>query len=424
MGWFRGARDWFKSGVFDSFWKAVDQATSEVNGEAQDAARRNAAGTAPIIWLLGKTGSGKTSIVAALTKDPRAVIGTGFKPCTVQSFIYDWPSEAPVLRFLDTRGLGEPGYDPADDIAYAEGQAHVLLVTMKVTDPIQDVIRSTVEKIRRTHPIWPVIVAQTTLHTLYPRGATHPSEYPYVGTGADDANTALPQELRRALRNQRSLFDGLKGTAPIFVPLDFTLPEDGYVPATFGLESLKDALVTAGVEVLRAFEEALAEESNDEIARKAHPLVLGYAAAAGVSGAVPLPVVGISGLVTTIGLMLRALAGRYRLDWSGARISEFASAIGTGALLGFGFKYGLRELLKLIPVAGTFAGAALNAVAASALVYAIGCAASFYLGALRTGQIVSADDIHRAFKRALDDAFERSRAAKDRGTDPLGGTTP
>jgi uncharacterized protein (DUF697 family) len=422
VGWFEGTWDWVKGAVFDPFWKAVGQATTEANDEAQDAARRNAAATAPIIWLLGKTGSGKTSIVAVLTGDPRAVIGTGYKPCTRHSLTYDWPSEAPVLRFLDTRGLGEPGYDPGDDIAYAEAQAHVLLVTVKVTDPIQDEVLSALDEIRSRHPSWPVIVAQTTLHGLYPRGAVHPSEYPY-DAGSDDANAALPQELRGALRHQRSLFEGLKGSPPIFIPLDFTLPEDGYAPTTFGLEPLKEALEKAGIAVFREAEEALAEEFNDEIARKAHPLILGYAAAAGASGAVPMPVVGIGGLVTVIGLMLRVLADRYRLDWCWARISEFTGAIGTGALLGFGLRYGLRELLKLVPVAGTFAGAALNAVAASALVYAIGRAACIYLGAVRKGQVVSADQVHRVFKRALDDAFNRSRAAKERSIDPAGGTT-
>jgi uncharacterized protein (DUF697 family) len=423
MAWFEGIWDRVKGGVFDPFWKAVGQATSETDGGAQDAARRNAATIAPIIWLLGKTGSGKTSIVAALTRDPRAAIGKGFKPCTANSFIYDWPSEAPVLRFLDTRGLGEPGYDPGDDIAYAERQAHFLLVTMKIADPIQDEVLSALKEIRRRHPGWPVLVAQTALHALYPRGAVHPPEYPYSGAEADDASTALPHELRRALRYQRNLFRGLHGAAPIFVPLDFTLPEDGYAPATFGLEALRGALEKAGVEVLREVEEALAYEWNDEISRKAHPIILGYAAAAGASGAVPIPVVGIGGLVTFIGLMLRALADRYNLDWTWARISEFAGAIGTGALLGFGLKYGLRELLKLVPVAGMVAGAGLNAVGASALVYAIGRAACFYLGLVRSGQVVSQEEVHRVFKRALDDAFDRSRAAEARSTGPIGGAT-
>jgi hypothetical protein len=35
-----GIWDWVKGAVFDPFWKAVGQATTEPNDEAQDAARR------------------------------------------------------------------------------------------------------------------------------------------------------------------------------------------------------------------------------------------------------------------------------------------------------------------------------------------------------------------------------------------------
>jgi uncharacterized protein (DUF697 family) len=156
-------------------------------------------------------------------------------------------------------------------------------------------------------------------------------------------------------------------------------------------------------------EKAVVDSLNDDIARKAHPIILGYAAATGASGAIPIPVVGVGGLVTFIGLMLRALADRYQVAWNRVRLSEFATALGASALVGIGVRYGFRELVKLIPIAGAFAGGALNAVTASALVYAIGRAACVYLGEVRKGDAVSAEEIRRVFKHALDDAFNRSR---------------
>jgi hypothetical protein len=69
-----------------------------------DNARASAQATAPVVWLLGKTGAGKTAIIAALTGDARAEIGLGFEPCTRTAAFYDVPPEAPLLRFLDTRG--------------------------------------------------------------------------------------------------------------------------------------------------------------------------------------------------------------------------------------------------------------------------------------------------------------------------------
>src|SRR5438045_1238503 len=62
----------------------------------------------PVFWLLGKTQSGKTSLIRGLTRNTRAEIGNGIRPCTQTAQEYPFPSaEDCLLRFLDTRGLGE-----------------------------------------------------------------------------------------------------------------------------------------------------------------------------------------------------------------------------------------------------------------------------------------------------------------------------
>ena len=70
---------------------------------------------APVVWLLGKVQSGKTSIIRELTQATDAEIGAGFAACTKTAQVFDFPAAAPIIRFLDTRGLDEPGYDPAED---------------------------------------------------------------------------------------------------------------------------------------------------------------------------------------------------------------------------------------------------------------------------------------------------------------------
>jgi len=143
-------------------------------GESIEEARKRAQTTAPVVWLLGKTGAGKTAIIAALTGDPRAQVGEGFEPCTRTADFYDVPAEAPLLRFLDTRGVGEPNYDPAKDIAWCEEQSHLVIVAMQVADPLQDTVLTALQQVRRRHPDWPIVVAQTGLHRLYPRGMVQP----------------------------------------------------------------------------------------------------------------------------------------------------------------------------------------------------------------------------------------------------------
>ena len=47
---------------------------------------------APVVWLLGKVQSGKTSIVRALTQATDAEIGTGFRACTKTARVFDFPA--------------------------------------------------------------------------------------------------------------------------------------------------------------------------------------------------------------------------------------------------------------------------------------------------------------------------------------------
>src|SRR5690625_762900 len=77
----------------------------------------------PVRWLLGKTQAGKPALIHALTGSSKAEIANGFASCTRYSQFYAFPQEAPLVRFLDTRGLGEVAYYPAEDTRYCEAQA-------------------------------------------------------------------------------------------------------------------------------------------------------------------------------------------------------------------------------------------------------------------------------------------------------------
>ena len=262
---------------------------------------------------------------------------------------------------------------------------------------------------RRRHPAWPVIVAQSHLHSGYPSGAGHPPSYPYRGSPEDDGNTPLPAKVRDALKQQRDAASHLPGSRPRFVPIDFTRPDDGFTPAAFGLDALKSALIDAGVAVIATIETAGVASLTADITRNAQSLIWGYAIAAGAAGAVPIPFVGTGGLVTLIGLMLRALVGRFGVAVARKQYLEFVAAIGSSALLGSGAQYGVRELVKLIPVWGNVAGAALNATAAWALTFAMGQAFCRYLGMLKAGQAIDTAAIRQAFADGMEEANRRGR---------------
>jgi uncharacterized protein (DUF697 family) len=412
-------RDDTNVGPLDRLWSAIsDVLFGHARGEAsEEETRQRAQGAAPVVWLLGKTGAGKTAIVAVLTGNPRAQVGQGFEPCTRTADFYDVPPEAPLLRFLDTRGLGEADYDPTNDIAWCEEQSHLLLVVMQVADPAQDSVLRVLREARRRHPAWPVVVAQTGLHRLYPPGMPHPDQYPFTSGGEADTNAPVPHALRRAIAYQRQLFAGLRGSPPYFVPLDFTMPEDEYPPLDFGLEPFWRVLETAGPQAFMALHRARADAESDVIRAKARPLIYGYAAAAAGAGAVPIPLVGVGGLGGVIALMLRTLAGRYGIAWTRSTFAQFTAAAGGGALLWWALRYGVREMLKVVPLVGTLAAGMLNAAAAFAVTVGVGEAVCVWLAYRRQGETAPDEEVRRAFARGLADGFLQAqrRSARKSG---------
>src|SRR5712691_12150154 len=136
----------------------------------------------PVLWLFGKVQAGKTSIIRALTGAERAQIGDGFKPCTRWAARYDFPqADFPLAVFLDTRGLGEAGYVPQEDLAAFQAEAHMLLVVVKAMDMALEQLLAALQPILRAKPDWPVVVAQTTLHEGYPPSLRdHLCPYPFA----------------------------------------------------------------------------------------------------------------------------------------------------------------------------------------------------------------------------------------------------
>ncbi len=366
---------------------------------------------APVIWLLGKVQSGKTSIVRALTEATAAEVGQGYKPCTRTSALFDFPADAPVIRFLDTRGLGEKGYDPTEDISVHESQSHLILAVMKALDPQQEAVIETVKAARKRHPQWPLIVAQTTLHEAYAPGQGHPKSYPYAAPGQEQPlGDEIPADLARSLAYQRSLFEGLPGNGLcIFVPIDFTQAGDGYEPQEYGLEALLHALqMAAPAGLVAALKDANAK-AGDTLAREAHPHIVGYATAAAAADVVP--VAGAVAVPVVQSKMLHSLSRIYGVDWNRKALTEFAACLGIGAVSRLAAGFGLRELAKLIPVYGQTAGAAAAAAMSFATTFAIGKAACYFLAIHRAGGS-DPKGVSKAYADALAQAFRFRKPAQ------------
>ena len=352
----------------------------------------------PVLWLLGATQAGKTSIIRTLTGNTAVEIGNGFRPCTRRSYLYEFPAGAPVLSFLDTRGLGEVAYDPAEDIALCETRAHLVITVVRVTDTQPRAVLEVLRGIRRRHPEWPVIVAQTCLHTVYPDGVEHVLPYPF---SSPDWPMRVPADLRRLVLAQREAFADLPGAGKVlWVPVDFTLAEDGFEPADYGADALWDAIDHAMFMDLRA--RVIADDGvADAFWREAHPKVVGYSRAAAVAGGVP--VADLALLPSVQAAMVYALARTYGVQWTGRNTSEFLGLLGAGFLVSYGGRSLGRSLVKLVPVWGQTAGIAWGAAAGGAITFGLGKAACHYLARKRAGQTVSAEQLREVYREALRD---------------------
>lgn len=391
--------DYFKN--WPDYWKQLQSVLLDpkVDEAALEASLREARKKMPlpVLWLLGKTQAGKTSIIRALTGNETAEIGNGFQPCTRHSRFYDCPGEAPVVRFLDTRGLGEIAYDPSDDIQYCESQAHLLLAVMKVADMQQTPVFEVLKTVRQRHPEWPLLMVQTSLHELYAQESQHIVPWPY---GEDPLPQSIPDELRRALLAQRAAFGKLPGSAPIsWVAVDLTLAEDGFEPVNYGLEALWRAielLLPLGLQHQLTSE----QEVRDLYARTAHQHIVGYSMTAAGLGA--LPVVDLVAVSTVQAKLLHGLAALYGQRWDKRAITEFLALVGAGIASGYVMRMVGRAVTKIIPFFGQTVGAVWGASASGASTYALGKAAVYFFTRRKDGLNVDPDTLRRIYAEALE----------------------
>ncbi len=373
----------------------------------KDIAKVRQAAPIPCLWLFGKTGSGKTSVIHYLTGAEEAIIGEGFRPETRTSRRFDFPDSIdPLLRFLDTRGLAEATYDPTEDIRQFSQSTQMMIVTVRVTDHALSNLVVPLRSIRRASPEMPVLLVLTCLHEATGTLDLSDGPDPFSATGdrssvaiasgvpADTVvKTSVPEALQRLIAEKSTQFAGLFDA---IIPINLTPLEDGYANPEFGGDRLKQAILERLPHAYRQALLALNQTGGRELSmlqRKSRWQVLTSSALAATAGVVPVPWVDIPAVLGIQAHMATRIAAIYDQEITPARWALLSSAAGTRIAI----RLAVREATKFIP----FVGMAVGAAGAFAFTYALGMSWDWYFANLQKGHVPNADDLKEVFAKQL-----------------------
>ena len=327
--------------------------------------------TLPTLWLLGKTGAGKSSLIQALTGDTRVDIGNGFRPCTLTSCSYDYPQTKPLVRFLDTRGLAEADYDPSEDLAACKGRSHALLVVARADDPEQSDVMAALKRLRR---------------------AIDPKHVSLVHTGV---LLVREDEREQAIAHNQAQLEKAWGKKLTAVAVD-TAPDSG---EAVGLARLREALQSLLPMVAAMIQSQIHQNCEQTNFSNLKYEVLWYAGIAGTSDLAP--VVGLVSVPTVQAKMLHSLAKQYGIDWNRQSFAEFSGVLGGGFALQYASRLGIRQLVKFIPAYGQTIGAASAAAISFTTTFALGRVAAKYMYHKSRGESVSQAELRALYGEAL-----------------------
>ncbi|MGL6258693.1 YcjF family protein [Vibrio sp. WXL210] len=325
----------------------------------------------PTLWLLGKTGAGKSSFIQAMTRQSSAEVGNGFAPCTQHAQEYLFPQQKPLLRFYDSRGLGEADYDPSDDLATLGESCHAIVALVRLDETEQGALLNALKVAKRQGKIRHLLLVNS--HCL----------------SVDD------RQRERLNQFQHAQVEKAWGGPIVSQTVDFIGDQHG----PYNLEPLIDKLS----EILPMVALLASEQNHRNLEEQnfAHleKEVLWYAG--GASGSDLVPAVGLVSVPALQAKMLHSLANQYGLEWSKRMFSEFIAALGTSVALQYSIKLASRQVIKLIPGYGQTVGAVSAAVMSFATTYGLGRAACYYFYHLREGKPVAENTLREVYQAAL-----------------------
>ncbi|MFE4354262.1 GTPase [Peribacillus butanolivorans] len=339
----------------------------------------------PRIALVGRRGSGKSSLINAMFGQERQYVSP-VKSGTGKGKWLWYPSDSqPKIRLLDSRGLGEsetPTEDyeeetPMDELikAVTEEQPDVFLFLIKAkeTDSRIEEDLQELSKLRKIvkdkhHYDVPVICVITQVDELDP---PHYKQVPF------DAHPKKKQHIDEAIGLMAKRFKEseipLLNIIPICSYIDFDEKGNIEYDMRWNIDLLSDYLIEALPSEAK-LKTAKAIQSQFVKKKFARTIVGTFTAIASLIGAEPIPFADFPILTGIQGLMIVVIGFIADKDINTKTASEFITALGINVGIGLLVREGVRAAVRFIPGAGL----AVSGAVAGAVTYGIGQAAIAY----------------------------------------------
>lgn len=339
----------------------------------------------PRIALVGRRGSGKSSLINAMFGQERQYVSS-VKSGTGKGKWLWYPSDAePKIRLLDSRGLGEseaPTEEfeedtPLDELikAVTEEQPDVFLFLIKAKEADSRIEEDLQElnKLRKIvkenhHYDVPVICVVTQVDELDP---PHYKQVPF------DANPKKKKNIDEAIALMSKRFKDseipLLNIIPTCSYIDFDESGNIEYDMRWNIDLLSDYLIEALPSEAK-LKTAKAMQSQFVKKKFARTIVGTFTAIAGLIGAEPIPFADFPILTGIQGLMIVVIGFIADKEINTKTASEFIAALGINVGIGLLVREGVRAAVRFIPGAGLVVSGAV----AGAVTYGIGQAAIAY----------------------------------------------